>query len=91
MDKIPGVKGFGPVSGDALVEEYKDKSISELSSTVVEIYNSKYGDEAINQVLANGKLLYLKRASSDYFSQKHLTHLVAGGYIDGVFNSPRRD
>lgn len=65
-DNIPGVKGIGPKKAEKLLADCIDED--DYRFVVMEIYQTAYDSEWRDQLLSNGKLLYLQKHSNDYFN-----------------------
>jgi 5'-3' exonuclease len=68
-DGIPGIKGVGPKTADRLLKDVSSES--EMQAIVVEQYAIAYGEQWLNQLLTNGKLIHLQRNFDDYFTCRH--------------------
>jgi len=68
VDNIPGVKGVGPKTAEKLLKDAKS-SHHALSIVCCE-YMKKFSeiDEAYDNLMINGKLLYLMKDYNDYFN-----------------------
>lgn len=65
-DNVPGVIGIGEVLAGRILESYHTEE--EFQEQVVEQYMLAYGDEWKEQLLLNGRLIYLMKTDYDYFS-----------------------
>jgi len=65
-DNIPGVPQIGPIKAEAYMKNIDDEH--DMQEIVVEQYLNAYGDKWKEYLLANGRLLYLQKTPTDYFS-----------------------
>lgn len=69
VDNIPGIPQVGPKKA---VAKLKDCDCEEdFQAVVVEEYAGYFGDLWFNELLSNGKLLYLQKTPEDYFQCSH--------------------
>lgn len=65
-DNIPGLPGIGPAKAEkALFNTHTEEDMQE---EVVAMYMSFFGDDWYDQLLSNGKMLYLQKHEFDYFT-----------------------
>ena len=62
-DNIPGIPGIGPVGATNALAQCKDEL--EMQQVVVEMYQEFFGPFWYNELLTNGKLLYLQKHEDD--------------------------
>jgi len=68
VDNIPGLFRVGDVKAKQWLSPYnKEKDFQEI---VVTKYIEHYGDNWYDQLLSNGKLLYLQKHKNDYFTMR---------------------
>lgn len=66
-DNIPGIPGVGPVKATKALAHCK--TVEEFQESVVEQYFGFYGEKDwYNQLLSNGKMIYLQKHANDFFS-----------------------
>ena len=68
-DNIPGILGIGPVSAKKSLALLKSEE--QFQEQVVAEYLGAYGDDWEEQLLFNGRLIYLKKTLDDEFSIEH--------------------
>lgn len=66
VDSIPGLPGIGPVKAKKMLSDCVD--VEEFRITIVAKYMDVFGDDWRNQLLSNGKLLYLQKHEHDFFN-----------------------
>lgn len=68
-DNIPGLPGIGPVKAKAFLSNLSvEESFQEI---VVEQYIHAFEEDWYNQLLSNGKMLYLQTHENDFFKISH--------------------
>jgi 5'-3' exonuclease len=67
-DNIPGIPRVGDVKAAKFLAECNTES--EFQEAVINAYKVAYGDEWENYLLSNGKMIYLQKNMTDYFSIK---------------------
>lgn len=65
-DNIPGILSVGPKKAQKLLAD--ENTEEGYRRVVMSCYHAVYGDEWKNNLLTNGKLLYLQKHPNDYFS-----------------------
>jgi 5'-3' exonuclease len=68
-DNIPGIPRVGDVKAKRLLADVSVED--EFQYVVVDEYMKAYGDEWLEYLLANGKMLYLQKDMNDYFCCSH--------------------
>lgn len=68
-DNIPGVIGIGPKKAESLLKNCTSEE--EMQEVAVGLYYSVYGDEWMNQLLSNGKMIHIQNSYDDYFRCSH--------------------
>lgn len=66
VDNIPGLWRVGDVKAKKWLEPFKTEA--EFQEVIVTKYLEAYGDDWYDQLLSNGKLLYLQKHEYDYFN-----------------------
>lgn len=69
VDNIPGLFRVGDVKARKWLEPYSTEE--EFQEVVVSKYIEYYGDGWYDQLLSNGKLLYLQKHELDFFNLRH--------------------
>lgn len=65
-DNIPGIPGVGPKTAENWLVECTDEL--SMQDVVVDRYMQSYGDDWQAYLLANGKMLYLQKHETDFFT-----------------------
>lgn len=68
-DNIPGIPRLGPVKAEKFLYGLDDEA--DMQECVVEQYITAFGDEWYDQLLSNGKMVYLQAHENDFFSIAH--------------------
>jgi 5'-3' exonuclease len=66
VDKIPGVPSIGPKKATTWLAPFNTEE--EFRREVVDLYRMAFGDDWRNQLLSNGKMLYLQKHENDWFN-----------------------
>lgn len=69
VDNIPGIPNVGPKKAEKFLADCLNEF--ELQEQVVNAYLSHYEKDWYDQLLSNGKMLYLSKTYNDYFKISH--------------------
>lgn len=64
-DNVPGIPGIGHVKAEKYLYNLSEED--EMQSVVVEQYMNAFGSGWYDQLLSNGKMLYIQKHEHDYF------------------------
>jgi 5'-3' exonuclease len=67
-DNIPGVPRVGEVKAERILKPFSTEQ--EFQEQVVDQYIQAYGDEWFSYLMSNGKMIYLSKNESDFFTCK---------------------
>lgn len=85
-DNIPGIPGIGPVKAEKFLYNLHEEE--ELQEVVVEMYMDAYDDSWFDMLMSNGKMLYLQKNETDFFTARGWP--VVESFMDGVVASKRK-